>query len=120
SSSARRSRTAACASRTRPLRRSGGWRRSARRSGSRSSGGERAEGVVALGRQERALAAVSGHARGRARDRGAAGELLPAAAGGTGDRNLVEAVEEAVAAAARAAVPALGRRDRRPAAVARR
>ena len=53
--------------------------------------------------------------RRRARDRVAAGEGLPVAARRVRDRDLVEAVEEAVAAAAGAAVPALGRDDRRPA-----
>ena len=43
---------------------------------------------------------------------------MPAAAGSVGDRDVAEAVEERVARAARPAVPALGRRDRAPGAVA--
>ena len=49
----------------------------------------------------------------RALDRVAARRAVPAAARRVGDRDLAEAVEEGVAGAAGAAVPALGGRDRR-------
>ena len=63
-------------------------------------------------------AAAPREARRRAADRVAAGQLVPAAARDLGDRDAVEPVEETVARTRGAAVPALGGRDRRPAAMA--
>src|SRR5207302_4625587 len=92
--------------------------RSAPRSRSRGKRGERAEGEVAFRREERAALAVAPReTRGRAADLVATRELVPAAAGHAGKGDAVEPVKEAVARAGGAAVPTLGRRDRRPAAV---
>src|SRR6476469_1483762 len=84
----------------------------------RGERGERAEGGIAFRREERAaLAAAPSETCRRAADLVTAGELVPAAARNLGDRDAVEPVQETVARTRGASVPALGRRDRRPAAV---
>jgi len=72
-----------------------------------------------LGCEERRAGVPPREPSRRARDREAADERVPGAARCRGDRDRDEAVEKAVAVAAASAVPALGGRDRSPAAVAR-
>ena len=69
--------------------------------------------------KELPVTCVADDPRRRSRDRQCLHEPSPPAAGNSSDRHAMEAVEEVVAVAG-AAVPALARGDRRPAAVARR